>query len=277
MDNGIVRAAIDGMGQVVSFVKGGREFAAAPMNCLRMYKDIPRRYDAWDIDSNYGEFPVELETDVQVESLLDGGLRGELKVTRRLHESLMTQIIRLDAQSDTLVFDTLVDWKELHRLLKVEFPVDVETVEGINEIQFGYMKRPLHRSRQYDKDRFEVCNHRYTALCDESHGAAVLNDCKYGVSMSQRAAGGSSVELTLLRASASPEMRADNRVHHFVYGFMAWEGSFLESPVVHRGYELNVPMRTAEGIACLPSPFRLDQENVILETVKAAEDGSGGI
>ena len=277
LDNGIVRAAIDEMGQVVSFVKGGREFAAAPMNCLRMYKDIPRRYDAWDIDSNYGEFPVELETDVQVESLLDGGLRGELKVTRRLHESRMTQIIRLDAQSDTLVFDTAVDWKELHRLLKVEFPVDVETVEGINEIQFGYMKRPLHRSRQYDKDRFEVCNHRYTALCDESHGAAVLNDCKYGVSMSQKAAGGSSVELTLLRASASPEMRADNRVHHFVYGFMAWEGSFLESPVVHRGYELNVPMRTAEGTACLPSPFRLDQENVILETVKAAEDGSGDL
>ena len=40
-------------------------------------------------------------------------------------------------------------------------------------MQFGYVERPAHRSKAYDKDRFEVCNHRYSALCDGSHGAAV--------------------------------------------------------------------------------------------------------
>ena len=83
------------------------------------------------------------------------------------------------------------------------------------------------------------------------------------------------IQLTLLRASASPEMRADNRVHHFVYGFMAWEGSFLESPVVQRGYELNVPMQMAEGACETRSAFGIDRDNVILDTVKLAEDGSG--
>lgn len=270
LDNGIVRAVINSMGEVVSFRKGDREFASGTMNHLALYKDIPRRYDAWDVDSNYREFPVELEQNARVEVVKDGGLRAELKVTRTISQSAFSQIIRLDAASDTLVFDTTVDWKELHRLLKVEFPVDVETLEGINEIQFGYMKRPVHRSRQYDKDRYEVCNHRYTALADESHGAAVLNDCKYGVSMDKNA-----IQLTLLRASASPEMRADNRVHHFVYGFMAWEGSFLESPVVQRGYELNVPMQMAEGACETRSAFGIDRDNVILDTVKLAEDGSG--
>ena len=57
--------------------------------------------------------------------------------------------------------------------------------------------------------------------CDGSHGAAVLNDCKYGISMNANA-----LELTLLRAAASPEMRADNKIHRFTYGFTAWEGSF---------------------------------------------------
>ncbi len=270
LDNGIVKAVINCMGEVISFKKGMREYASGIMNHLAMYKDIPRRYDAWDVDSNYHEFPVDLEQSSQVELVENGGLRAELKVTRVISQSVLTQRIRLDAASDTLIFDTTVDWKELHRLLKVEFPVDVETLEGINEIQFGYMKRPVHRSRQYDKDRFEVCNHRYTALADESHGAAVLNDCKYGVSMN-----GNAIELTLLRASASPEMRADNRIHHFVYGFVAWEGSFMESPVVQRGYEINVPMQMTVGKSETRSFFGIDRENVILDTVKLAEDGSG--
>lgn len=277
LENGLVRAVINKMGEVISFRKGDREFAFGAMNRLSMYKDIPRRYDAWDVDSNYQEFPVSLDGIAQIEMVTAGGLRGEIKVTRTISHSTFIQIIRLDADSDTLIFDTTVDWKELHRLLKVEFPVDVETLEGINEIQFGYMKRPLHRSRQYDKDRFEVCNHRYTALADESHGAAVLNDCKYGISMKEYPDGGTSMELSLLRAPASPEMRADNRVHHFVYGFVAWEGSFLDSPVVQRGYELNVPMQICAGSSQTRSAFCVDRENVILDAVKLAEDGSGDL
>ena len=100
-----------------------------------------------------------------------------------------------------------VEWRELHRLLKTSFPVDVHAASAKHEIQFGYVERPTHRSRQYDKDRFEVCNHRYTALCDASHGAALLNNCKYGISVN-----GGDMELTLLRASAGPAMRADNGI-----------------------------------------------------------------
>ena len=74
-----------------------------------------------------------------------------------------------------------MDWHELHRLLKVAFPVDVRAENALHEMQFGYVERPTHRSRGYDQQRFEVCNHRYTALRDNSHGCAVLNDCKYGV------------------------------------------------------------------------------------------------
>ena len=176
----------------------------------------------------------------------------------------------MEAGSRRLDFVTKVNWKELHRLLKVSFPVAVQAEEGINEIQFGYVTRPTHRSRQYDKDRFEVCNQRYSALCDQSHGAAVLNDCKYGVSMN-----GNELQLSLLRAAASPEMRADNGEHTFTYAFTAWEGSFGDSPVVEEAYRLNVPMGIADGSCRTFSAFQLDKENVWIDTVKPAEDGSG--
>ena len=78
-------------------------------------------------------------------------------------------------------------------------------------------------------------------------------------------------------AAATPEMRADNGEHEFTYAFTAWEGSFLDSPVVEEAYDLNVPMQVAAG-ACQPfSAFAVDHPNVFIDTVKPAEDGSGDV
>ena len=273
LENSRVRAVVDGRGEVVSFVlkESGREYAAQPMNRFRLYKDVPRLFDAWDIDSNYILQEVKAATEVSVEKVGEG-LEGVLKVSGRISESGFTQYIRLAADSRRLAFETEVDWKELHRLLKVSFPVDVYAENGINEMQFGYVERPAHRSRLYDKDRFEVCNHRYSALCDGSHGAAVLNDCKYGISMN-----GNALELTLLRAAACPEMRADNGQHSFTYAFTAWEGPFVDSDVVRQGYELNVKPVVSKGAVDRFSAVTVDKANVILDTMKPAEDGSGDI
>ena len=192
------------------------------------------------------------------------------RVTGKIGESSYKQYIRLAKGARRLTFETEVDWKELHRLLKVAFPVDVYAENGINEMQFGFVERPAHRSKPYDQDRFEVCNHRYSALCDGAHGAAVLNDCKYGISMN-----GNSLELTLLRGAASPEMRADNYVHHFTYGFTAWEGSFAGCDVVRQGYELNVDPVVVSGGGRDFSLLSIDQDNIFADTLKPAEDGSG--
>ena len=274
MENSLVKAVVSRKGEVTSFIlkESGREFAAAPMNRFRLFKDVPRLFDAWDIDSNYvdQEIPALEEASVSVEKA--AGLEAVLVLTGKIGGSCLTQRISLAAESRRLEFSTDIDWKELHRLLKVAFPVDVYAEDGINEMQFGFVKRPTHRSRAYEQDRFEVCNHRYSALCDNAHGAAVLNDCKYGISMN-----GNALELTLLRAAAAPELRADNRKHHFTYAFTAWEGSFADCDVVRQGYELNVAPLVLEGSTKAFSAFDVDKDNVILETCKPAEDGSGDL
>ncbi|MDO4866112.1 MAG: glycoside hydrolase family 38 C-terminal domain-containing protein [Clostridia bacterium] len=274
IENDVVRAVLNARGEVISFVDraAGREFAGGPMNRLLAFKDVPRLFDAWDIDSNYELQQVDLPEPVELTVKEAGGLRAVIHLSRRIMNSAFEQDIVLEAGSRRLDFVTEVEWRELHRLLKVAFPVAVEASEGINEIQFGYMKRPNHRSRLYDSDRFEVCNQRYSALCDESHGAAVLNDCKYGISLN-----GNAMRLTLLRAAASPEMRADNGSHRFTYAFTAWEGGFLESPVVREAYRLNVPLRVARGSLSGFSAFEVDAANIFIDTVKPAEDGSGDI
>ncbi len=273
-ENDRVQAVVDHQAEVISFhLKDGdrKEFAAGAMNHFLLYKDIPRRYDAWDIDSNYIEQQIEGASHVEsCEILEDMGARAVLKVTGTIGVSTYTQKIVLEADSSRLEFRTDVDWHEQHRLLKVAFPVRIYADNGINEMQFGYVKRPTHRSRPYEQDRFEVCNHRYSALCDENHGAAVLNDCKYGISMN-----GNTLELTLLRAAVVPDRHADQGHHTFTYGFTAWNGSFYDCDVAAQGYELNVKPVVVKG-GCRPfSLASVDKANIILESVKLAEDGSG--
>ncbi|MDF2537820.1 MAG: putative alpha-mannosidase [Herbinix sp.] len=271
LENKQIRVTINQNAEVSSYImkETGREFAATAMNKFLLYKDVPRYFDAWDIDSPYENARMELDENAEITIIVDTPIYAALLIKKTVGNSLLEQIISISKDSYQVTFETTVDWKELHRLLKVSFPVNVLAEEGINEMQFGYVTHPTHRSRQYDQDRFEVCNHRYTALCEQNHGAAVLNDCKYGVSML-----GNAINLTLLRAPGSPQMRADNEIHKFTYAFTAWEGGFIESKVVREGYELNVPVEITEGYAEKQSFFGVDRHNIIIDTIKPAEDGS---
>ncbi|MBP3655060.1 MAG: alpha-mannosidase [Clostridia bacterium] len=271
LGNGVITVQLNGLGEIVSLadVKGNRRIGGKG-NELRMYKDVPRKYDAWDIDSVYAYQPVALEGECRLSIAENTPYRCAVLVERSFSSSTMKQLISLEAGTARVDFDTQMDWHEMHRLLKVSFATGIHANEAMNEIQFGYVKRPTHRSRPYDADRYEVCNHRYTALCDENRGAAVLNESKYGVSML-----GDEINLTLLRASTAPDLHADQGEHRFTYSYYVWDGSFMSSDVVRQGYEMNVPVVQAKGTAQTTSLMSVDAPNVIIDTVKAAEDGSG--
>jgi alpha-mannosidase len=215
---------------------------------------------------------VALEADATIEVLSAGPLVGMLRVERPLHDSTLRQVISLRSGARRLDFETEVDWREQHKLLKVNFPVEIHANEAVHEIQFGHIRRPNHKSRPFDADRFEVANHKWTALEEGLRGCAVLNDCKYGVNVV-----GNSINLTLLKSPLAPDMTADQGLQQFTYAFYAWNGPLAQSDLVREGYELNVPVCTATGRAETTSLFALDAPNVIIDTVKPAEDGSGDL
>jgi len=274
IENEHLRLRLNALGEITSLLDkaSGRELAAAPLNSLRLYKDVPSSFDAWDIDSNYKLQPVSLGGEARVRVLSRGPAVAILGVERRFGGSKLVQEIRLAAGSRRVEFVTTVDWRERHKLLKVAFPTTVVSSEAIHEIQFGHLRRPTHQSRQLDVDRFEVSAHKWTALAEENRGAAVLNDCKYGVDVA-----GSSINLTLLRSPLAPDMRADQGRQEFTYAFLAWDGPFLASDVVRQAYDLNVPVSVRPGDGGEQSLVGVDRPEVVLETVKLAEDGSGDL
>ena len=90
--------------------------------------------------------------------------------------------------------------------------------------------------------RFEVSNHKWTALAEEGRGVAVLNDCKYGLNVKGR-----SLNLTLLKSSLAPDMTADLGRAALSPRPLLWNGSLLESSVVHEAYDLYAPTLPAKG------------------------------
>ncbi len=274
LENELLRIEFNDKGEITSILdkETGRELAAGLCNSFKMYKDVPAAWDAWDIDSSYPLTPVPLEEKAHMEVLAAGPLLARIRVTRRLYQSTMMQEISLRRGSRRVDFNTTMDWQENHKLLKVAFPVNIHANEAIHEIQFGHIRRPNHQSRPFDADRFEVTNHKWTALAEENRGCAVLNDCKYGVNIL-----GNSINLTLLKSALAPDMTADKGHQEFVYAFYAWNGSFADSRIVQEAYELNCPALTMPGAAGERSLFSLDAPNVLIEMIKPAEDGSNDI
>lgn len=275
LENSLLRVTFDDRGEIISLVDKTAplgELAAGPGNRFEMYKDVPSLFDAWDIDSMYEQTPVALDGPVTIEVVSEGPLVATLRISRTLHNSTMVQEVSLAKESRRLDFRTTINWQEQHKLLKVAFPVRIHTDEALHEIQFGYIKRPNHRSRPFDADRFEVPNHKWTALIEENRGCAVLNDCKYGVNVV-----GDTIKLTLLKSALAPDMHADQGEQTFTYALYVWQGPFVDSDVVREGYELNAPLMAVPGDGGTQSLFSVDAPNVIVETVKPAEDGSGDI
>ena len=114
--------------------------------------------------------------------------------------------------------------------------------------------------------------HKWTAVAEGKRGFAILNDCKYGVNVSE-----GSINLTLLKAPLVPDMTADRGIHEFTYSFYLWNGNFHDSDVIREAYNLNSPVCIIEGDAGEMRLFSVDQRDIIIETVKLAEDRSEDI
>jgi len=274
LENEYIRVTFNEKGQITSIFdkEAGLETAKGLCNDFKMYRDVTSNYDAWDIDSMYESLPVPLNENAKLEVMYEGSLTAGIRIERNLNNSRMTQEVTLASKSRRIDFNTTIEWNENHKLLKVSFPTNIHCDEALHEIQFGHIKRPTHRSRRYDADRYEVCNHKWTAVTEAARGFALLNDCKYGVSTD-----GGSINLTLLKSPLVPDMTADRGIHNFTYSIYLWNGAFSESDMIKQAYQLNSPVLTAAGGIGQMSVFSVDKNNIIIETVKLAEDHSGDI
>uniref|UniRef100_A0A8B9J1X0 Mannosidase alpha class 2C member 1 n=1 Tax=Amazona collaria TaxID=241587 RepID=A0A8B9J1X0_9PSIT len=274
MENGVIAACLDVMGHLISLQLLDPQRESVPDGCcanqFALFDDVPLYWDAWDVMDYHLETRKPVTTLLKpLEVTLAGGLRGSVTFSLQIGKSsTLTQEIILDAMCPYLRFLTQVEWKEAHKFLKVEFPVQVRSTNATYEIQFGHLQRPTHWNTSWDWARFEVWAHKWLDLSEHGFGVALLNDCKYGAS-----AHGNILSLSLLRAPKSPDATADMGHHQFTYAVMPHLGSFQDAGVIQHAYSLNFPLHTvpARSAPCPPwSAFSVSSPAVVLETVKQA-------
>ncbi len=273
LENSHLRAVIDRRGCVVALAdKHNGLPLLAPgqvMNDWRLYENVEPVYDGWEMGRDWKR--GRISDAFQVTSCTAGEEpHAAVIVKGMMGESSVKQTIRLGDDSRYLHVSASVDWRERRKLLKVHFESNVLCEDALHEIQFGHVKRPCHASHPFAADRYESCSNRWTAMCEEKRGFAVLSQDIRGVSTDR-----GEIALSLLRAPLVPDDQADRGYHFFQYGIMPFAGSFVDSGVVRAGYEFASPMQGGCA-ATLPS-FCVEDEAVILETVKPADDGSGDI
>jgi len=233
---------------------------------LSLYEDWPHNFDAWEVDLTYESQLREQARLLRARVLETGPYVAAIELRWEIGASSVTQQVRLSAFSKRLDFVTHVDWRECRRMLRVAFPLAIETDEASCEIQYGVCRRPTHRNTSWDVARFEVCAHRFVDLSDKDCGVALLNDCKYGCKTHGR-----TLDLNLLRAPWHPDPHADRGEHQFTYSLLPHCGALEDSDVVAQAHLLNQPPLVLEGEANVRLPCRISGAGVLLDALKKAE------
>jgi alpha-mannosidase len=254
-------------------------------NELQLMEDIPARWDAWNIGYTGRQWNLDKAESIKlakkgpvmasfkVKKSYLGFSKDKWEPTPNFPSSFFTQEIILYEDIPRLDVEMKADWWEDHVLLKVAFPVGLETDKAIYEIPFAHVARPTARNTDWEKARFEVPAIRWADLSDGEYGVSLLNDSKYGYDIKDNV-----MRLTLLRSPLWPDPLADRGKHKFSYALYPHKGDWKEADTVLRGYEFNYPLQafiTNSHPGELPpsfSFFKASPTNIILVTVKKAED-----
>ena len=280
-ENKFYRVVFNEQMEIVSLIEKatGKEFIQEGKkgNELVTYEDRPMNWDNWDIDVFYKKKPYYADFVSKIRILEDGEVRKTLEITKQFADSIVTQKIHLYHDIPRIDFETDADWKEHNVLLRVNFPVDVNTTKATYEIQFGNVERETTNNHSWDTAKFEACGHKWADLSEDNNGISLLNDCKYGYGIKD-----GNLSLTLIKAGTYPNENADIGKHHFVYSIYPHAGRWQEAETVEMAYNLNVPpvvvlQNQNEGEAAGTEFLICDAKNCFIEVLKEAEDQNGTI
>ena len=281
LENSVLKVSVDGQtGCITSLYDKKANFetlaAGSCGNQLQTFTDLPKQYDAWNIDPGTLDHVTSIDKADSVELVAKGPLRAAIRVTRSWQSSKFVQEITLDAGADQVEVVNDIDWHETHVLLKAAFPLAAASSKATYEIPYGSIRRPTTRNNSWEQAQFEVPALRWADLGDGQHGFSLLNNSKYGYDGKDNV-----LRISLLRSPAWPDPDADRGHNHFTYALYPHAGDWKQALTVRRGYEYNYVLQASQAQSH-PGSFPADHsyvtvkpENVVLTALKKAEDADG--
>lgn len=287
MENQFFAVSIDtskGWVKNITDKRNGKELFNGEGNKLQLLEDKPKQWDAWNIGLTGVEFPSHFR---KAEVIENGPVRTVVRLYRdylkpgvvkdyptpNFPSSFFIQDVILYNGLDRIDFQTKVDWWEAHTMLKVAFPFSFSDTVATYEIPYGSIQRSTERKTDWQKARFEVPAEKWADMTSGDYGVSLLNNSKYGYDTKDNV-----MRLSLLRSPKWPDPTQDMGKHTIDYALYPHKGNWKSANTVQKGWEYNEPLVAVinsihSGSLPLSKSFiKLDENNLILTTVKKAED-----
>ncbi|MBR6165931.1 MAG: alpha-mannosidase [Clostridia bacterium] len=260
-----LRALIAPDGSLASLKdRKGREYTAGNFNRLRLFRDVPGNYDAWDILATYSEVELPLRVSGPVSVSFRDGETAEFTCELRTEKSRFIRTLRFFRGAGVIETEHHAEWREDHVLAKAEFSCAVRAPYAQCDTGAGFIPRETNRNTTWQQARFEVCQHKWCDLSETGGGVAIINDGKYGVGIAD-----GSISLSLLRATCRPDLLSDRGTHDFGYLIVPHEGSAQAAGINRMALEYNTPLLRA----ALPAVRLPETGSLFLQSMKQSEDG----
>lgn len=236
--------------------------------------------DTWG--HNVIRFDERLGTfqDAHVKLIEHGAVKSVIRVTSRYGGSTLTQDFILYPGQRQVDVNAVVDWHEQSKLLKLRFPVNLNSARVTHEIPYGHFEQVANGDEVPFQSWVDV------TAPDGTCGFSLLNDSKYSLDID-----GADIGLTILRSPAyahhipaalDPDglySFIDQGVQRFSYTLLPHTGSWAAAGTIKRAAELNqrpfALFGTFHPHGKLPqsaSFIEVDQPNIVVNAIKQAED-----
>ncbi|MCU0519959.1 MAG: hypothetical protein MUF84_04620, partial [Anaerolineae bacterium] len=201
---------------------------------------------------------------------------------RKVGDTTVVLDISLSQGMRRIDFELRVDWREVGSReigiphLKIRFPVDLAVGSSgpvaKYEIPFGSIERDLFNGEEVPAQRW------VDLFGSDGVGITLVNTSKYGYNVE-----GTSLNMTLLRASIDPDPLPDLGDHVIRYALLPHAAGWGEGDATQAGEDLNIPLVVssvdfhAGDLPAAKSLVSVEPKSVRLASLKRAENGNGMI
>ena len=262
-DNGKIHARINARGTLLELRTAGGSSAISQANLLALYRDVPRKWDAWNLDAGY-----ERKRDRVTPSegaIVEDGFEIPFIVGKT---SAATMRISARDGEPFLRIELAVNWNAEHRILRVENWLALRTDRVTFGAPHGTIERSSRCETPAERARFEVPGQRFASVSDGTTGVALLAHDTYGWSARSLPDGGIALGHSLLRSPRWPDPNSEDPEPRLTWAFMP-----------HDGASIGEVERAWEAFAYEPRVklFESADPAVAVVAVKPAEDRDGVI
>jgi alpha-mannosidase len=275
-----IRFSSHGTLSILDKETGKEVFANGAKGCRAVI--IDDQSDAWGHDVKTYDKEIGSFGETNIKVLDNGPLKATIRAMSHYGHSKLTIDWSLYAGQRNIEADVTLDWHERQKMLKLSFPVDVQSPVATYEISYGFIEREANGNEDPGQRWIDVTGRQGTA----AYGLTVLNDAKYGYDIKEN-----DMRVTIVRSAVfahhDPKkldidqeyMWMDQGIQTFRMMLVPHKESWKEAGISRIAEEfISCPVALYQGIhpGSMPksaSFLSVDKPNIIVSSVKKSEVG----